>query len=586
MAATLAHRGPDDEGFYSTSRVGLANRRLKIIDLSEQASQPMQDESSRFAITFNGEIYNFKQLREELKSKYAFFSHSDTEVILRLFQEKREETWPLLNGMFAVAIYDAKTEELYLARDHAGVKPLYFYQDHEKVLFASELRALLSSTLIEKDLDRQALAGYLRFGYFAGTATPYRGIQKLRPGTWAKVHSNGVEVRPYWNVRDFQRPSETSGLDPQKHLEDLLLDSVRNQMISDVPLGAFLSGGVDSSLIVALMSRVSKEPVKTFTVGFSGMGYYDERPYAARVARHFKTDHQDAVVEDRLEDLLARIVEVFDEPFADASAIPTYTLARMARKHVTVALSGTGGDEIFGGYRKYMAANWLGAYQSLPDSVRTSLRKAAGILPGSRKSLWLERALLFQRFTELGSHGAPQLQLNLLFDDQEIRELLDIEPSPLPPSNETNPIAEEMMLFDYENYLPENLLVKEDRCTMTFGLEARVPFLDRKVVEFMTSLPISFKVTAATTKRLFKRVAKEYLPGWILKRPKHGFGSPVAEWLRQDLHYLATDTLFSSESLLKHSLVKEKFEKHQKGDADHSRQLWPLIMLELWNQKV
>lgn len=589
MAGSLKHRGPDAEGVFFDQHVGLGHRRLKIIDLSEAASQPMTEEHKRFSLVFNGEIYNFLELRASLERSQTFFSSSDTEVILRLFQRQRENSWSDLNGMFAVAIYDRLTHELFLARDHAGIKPLYYYQDAEKFIFASEIKALLASELIRPSVDVESISLFLRLGYFPADRTPYAEIRKVHPGTCMRVWNGGVESRKFWDVRAFycsdDRMPVTAGASPAETLDYILTDSIKQQLISDVPLGAFLSGGIDSSLIVALMTRISRQPVKTFTVGFSRMGYYDERPQAEKVARKFETEHHEFTVEKNVSDIVPMLTSVFGEPFADSSAIPMICLAELARKHVTVALSGTGGDEMFGGYRKYMAAQWTSLFHSLPSPLRLGLRKIMTTVPASRKSLWGERALLLQRFTSLPASSNKDLliSLNEIFPSNEIEMLTGsrVEFQYLPVEGN---LAQNLMLSDYENFLPEDLLVKEDRCTMAFGLEARVPFLDRRIVEFMTSLPLHYKVSASSTKRIFRKVASAYLPSWVLRRPKHGFGSPVAEWLRSDLKELAYDTLFTPEVFLKSPLVKKKWEDHQSGKTDNSRQIWALFMLELWNR--
>lgn len=589
MTGALKHRGPDAEGFFFDPHVGLGHRRLKIIDISEAAAQPMTEEHARFSLIFNGEIYNFRELRSKLEATQTFFSQSDTEVILRLFQQRREKAWGELNGMFALGIYDRLSNELFLARDHAGIKPLYFYQDTEKLVFASEIKALLASDLIHPNSDMQAIAQYLRLGYFSGDSTPYQNIHKLKPGHFIRVGSTGVEIRQYWDVRSFYNNDErmpvTAGASPAEALDTFLKLSVERQMISDVPLGAFLSGGIDSSLIVALMTKISQQPVKTFTVGFSRMGYYDERPYAEKIAKRFRTEHHEFIVEKNVLDVVPVLASVFGEPFADSSAIPMLCLAELARKHVTVALSGTGGDEMFGGYRKYLAANWVPILHSLPSFIRNGLQKTMRLFPASRKSLWMERALLLQRFTSLsaGSELDVLTSMNEIFSLKESKELTGMECK-----TDYHPVegslAQNLMLFDFESFLPEDLLVKEDRCTMAFGLEARVPFLDRQIVEFMTSMPLRFKVSGYSTKRIFREVARAYLPTWVLRRPKHGFGSPVADWIRKDLKEMAHSTLFAPNAFVKSPLILQKWEEHQSEKSDHSRQLWALLMLELWNK--
>jgi asparagine synthase (glutamine-hydrolysing) len=583
MSDALAHRGPDAEGFYISEGVGLASRRLKIIDLTAAASQPMHDESGRFHLVFNGEIYNFRRLRKSLQADFPFFSQSDSEVILRIFQHFGLDCWKQLNGMFAIAIFDEKNRELLLARDHAGIKPIFYYQDDHKFAFASEIKALLASSVVTAEIDREALSLYLQLGYFPVPFTAYKNIRKIPPGCYMRIHREGIEIHPFWNIRNIRTDPKT---DPNQmdELDSLFNRAVQDQMISDVPLGAFLSGGIDSSLIVALMSKRSDIAVKTFTAGFTNMGYYDERPYAQKVAALFKTEHHEFTIQDRIDTLVPKLSGIFDEPFADSSAIPTLCLAQLARQHVTVALSGTGGDEIFGGYRKYMAAHWAPLYASLPESIKAGIQKTVGLLPSSRKTLWQERALLLQRFSALTSNLPAGFQLNRIFLPGEAEQLLDT-PAHLPGFKSIDAtLAENMMLFDYEFFLPEDLLVKEDRCTMAFGLEARVPYLDREVIEFMSRLPLQYKVSRGQTKRLFKKVASRYLPTWVLRRPKHGFGSPVAEWLRSDLKELAKETLFAPGAFLKAPLIKQRFDEHQSGIADHSRQLWALLMLELWYQ--
>jgi asparagine synthase (glutamine-hydrolysing) len=586
MAKALAHRGPDEEGILAKHSVGLVSRRLRIIDLSKDASQPMQDQQERCHIVFNGEIYNFRELRKELETRHNFFSKSDTEVVLRVFMEQRKDCWKILNGMFAAAIYDSESRELFLARDHAGIKPLYYYADDHCLVFASELKAIFASQLVAREINIAAIAEYLRLGYFPGEWTPYKNIRKLKPAHYCKVSSAGIELQEYWSPREIlrERKFDVAPSQIEDALDCLLQSSVEAQMVSDVPVGAFLSGGIDSSLIVALMSRLSKKPVQTFTIGFSRMGYYDEREHARKISNHFKTEHHEYSVDSEIEDLLRRLIETFDEPFADSSAVPTLCLAQLAKKHVTVALSGTGGDEIFGGYRKYMAAQWSSLFNSLPDPIRRGVQKTAAILPASRRSLWQERALLLQRFTTLPTDQPPEIQFNSLFSKNEIQELMQLESphSPLDFEAQSKSAAQNLMLFDLEYYLPEDLLVKEDRCTMAFGLEARVPYLDRDVIEFMLPLPLKYKVSGGATKTLFRKVAARYLPESILKRPKHGFGSPAAEWIRGKLKSLAQETLFSSNSLLNSRVVEQKFTEHIAGKIDHSRPLWAILMLELW----
>ena len=584
MVAALSHRGPDHQGIFTGTQGALGHSRLSIIDLSEAANQPMQDESRRYAVVFNGEIYNFQDLRKTLGPSTSFFSHSDTEVILKLFQQHRSSSWRQLNGMFAIAILDNAANELFLARDHAGIKPLYYYHDSEKLIFASEPGAILSSGLIATEIDNKSISLYLQLGYFPAPFTPFQGIRKLSAGHCMKVSSGGIEVEQYWKLPEFESGSGTKMDDPEKELERLLILAVERQMISDVPIGAFLSGGIDSSLIVTLMNRISGSRIRTFTAGFSGMGYYDERRHAKTMANLLNTEHHEFALSDALEELVPKVAAAFGEPFADSSCIPTYCLSELTAKHVKVALSGTGGDEIFGGYRKYMAAQWASAYVALPASLRKTIRKTVGLLPASRKSLWQERALLLQRFSDLSPENSPALQLNTIFSAREVQTLTGEEPlsveSLVEPGHGT--IAESMMTFDYKIYLPEDLLVKEDRCTMAFGLEARVPYLDRDLIEFMSRLPLRYKVSRTETKALFRKVAAKYLPSSILRRPKHGFGSPASEWIRNELKAITERAVFDPGLFQENHLLYSKWEEHQSGVRDHSRALWAVLMLHLW----
>jgi asparagine synthase (glutamine-hydrolysing) len=587
MASAIKHRGPDEEGLLVSGPAGLAHRRLKIIDLSKNAAQPMSDEASRYHIIFNGEIYNFRELKKPLQSRYPFFSQSDTEVILRLFQEHGQKTWERLNGMFAAAVLDSSTRELFIARDHAGIKPVYYYYNTKFIVFASELKGLFASGLVPAEIDPDSMAVYLRFGYCPGKRTIFRNIHKLRPGESIHVTPDGIRFHKYWDIRNFGAgaPENSPAFDdPEVELDSLLKAAVENQMISDVPLGAFLSGGIDSSLIVALMSKISLGPVKTFTVGFPSLGYYDERPHARKVADYFKTEHHEFSVQTGVDEIVTRLSNVFDEPFADSSAVPTLCLAELTRSQVTVALSGTGGDEVFGGYRKYMAAHWSHLYETLPAGIRSQIRKAAALLPSSRKTLWQERALLLQRFTSLSTNERPEIRFNTLFTDDEIQQLGFTMIQPVEFQAEDLPAAHNLMLFDFEFYLPDDLLVKEDRCTMAFGLESRVPYLDRGIIEFMSAQPLNRKVTASATKRLFRKVAARYLPPEIVHRPKHGFGSPVAEWLKTDLREMMSDLLLGPNAVIQSPQIEQKVQDHLAGKSDYSRQLWALLVMELWQR--
>jgi asparagine synthase (glutamine-hydrolysing) len=594
--ACLRHRGPDEAGTFRDAvahpegevQVAFGHQRLKIIDLSPAAAQPMLTGHGT-VIVYNGEVYNYRTLRLELEGKQVRFrSASDTEVVLRGYETWGLEVLPRLNGMFAFAIWDRRARRLVLARDPVGVKPLFYALLPHGVVFASEIKALLRTPGIDDALDPLGLADYFTVGYTVGERTVFRAIRKLLPGHVLVWRDGGIECRRYWSPPAVTAVSEA---DAVARLDELLRRAVERHLIADVPLGAFLSGGVDSSLIVALMRRVAGGPVRTFCVGFRGLGLYDERPFARQVARLFDTEHTEHEVVVRPLADIERIAGAFDEPFADSSAIPTYYLAETTRRHVTVALSGTGGDDLFGGYRRYASPTLRGALARLPAPVRQWLRRAVAALPQNRRSRLGQSALFARRALDARAADGRVWYADLMtLLDRELlmRVAPDLPPPvahPLAPLLTAGPLdgGAGYLAADFFSYLPDDLLVKEDRMTMAHGLEARVPFLDREVVEFAWALPQSFKVRGLQTKVLLKRVALRWLPREIVFRPKHGFAVPVSEWFRGELRGLGLEVLLGGD-LLDPRAVRDLWDRHQRGEADLGPQLWTLFAYRLWER--
>lgn len=590
-SASLRHRGPDDDGvwFSPEAGLGLAHRRLSILDLTPTGAQPMSNEDGSVRIVHNGEVYNFAELRERLRGRYHFRSSGDTEVVLRLYEDKGVDCTTELEGMFAFAVYDAARRRLLLARDRAGIKPLYYSAAPGRFAFASEPKALLALPWVSRAVDAVAVAQYLNLGYVPAPRTVFADVRQLPPGHRLVLEDGDARVERYWSLRpepDTRRGTERDWADG---LDEVLRRAVRRQMVSDVPLGAFLSGGLDSSLVVALM-QATGAAVRTFAIGFEGMGDYDERPWARRVAQRFGTKHEEFVVAPRAADDLPEILRHFDQPFADSSAVPLYYLARLTRRHVTVALSGTGGDELFGGYRRYASHRLSGVARRLPRWTVQAARAVADRLPASRRSRVGEALLLARRLARTVD----------LAPDEEYRRLMTVADAALmrtPPvgdaidvlgsilrASPVQDVVSRRQFADFHTYLPDDLLVKEDRMTMAAGLESRVPLLDDDVVAFTARMPAALKVRRLTTKYLLKQVAERYLPREVVHRAKHGFAVPVSEWLRGPLHALAGDTLLPTGSgWFEGKAVEQLWKEHQAG-ADHGAALYALLVFELWHR--
>ncbi|SIO61481.1 asparagine synthase (glutamine-hydrolysing) [Singulisphaera sp. GP187] len=618
MVDTLHHRGPDDRGAWVDAEAGLALgfRRLAIVDLSPEGHQPMSSAGGRYVLAFNGEIYNHIELRRELQAvrTIPFRGHSDTEVMLAAFEQwGPERAVERFVGMFAFALWDRHERTLRLARDRIGEKPLYYGQAAGGLVFGSELKALRAYSGFRGDLDREALSLYMRFGYVPAPYSIYRNIRKLPPGTIVTIRDAVAlpEPVPYWSAQDASQAgiampfkgTETEAID---RLETLLRRAVGLQMVADVPLGAFLSGGIDSSTIVALMQEQSTRPVKTFTIGFDEVGY-NEAVHAESVAHHLGTEHTELyVTAAEAREVIPRLPILYDEPFADPSAIPTFLVAQLARRHVTVSLSGDGGDELFGGYPWYpRTASVWGKVRRLPRVLR---RQSAGVLaglaggesrvptrPGSvgRTNRFATRDRLHKLASILGRSAEPEdVHWVLLskWDDRMPVVLGAAGDTPIPRDWEAQPghgdVARRLMLTDLRTYLPGDILAKVDRAGMGVSLETRAPFLDHRVVEFALRVQTGLKLRGGSGKWLLRQVLDRHVPRALIERPKMGFSVPVGAWLRGPLRAWADDLL--AEERLRHEgfldplPIRRRWEEHLSGGRNWEGHLWHALMFQAW----
>lgn len=597
MAQTLRHRGPDAAGFHVDGPVALGHQRLKIIDLSEAAAQPMANGDGSVWIVFNGEIYNYRELRQELDARgYRFRSHSDTEVILHLYEELGGSCIERLDGMFAFAVWDRPKRRLLLARDRAGKKPLYYTRAGASFLFASEVKALLRHPQVAGVPAPEAFPHYFKFGYPPQGATFYRDVAQLPPAHAMTVEAGGaVRTRRYWDL-DFTPRSgpAPSVAEAEEQVRTLVTEAVRKRLMADVPLGAFLSGGIDSSIVVGVMSRLLNQPVKTFSIGFTGDPSLDETPYARAVAKHFQTDHHEFIVEPKAIDLIEALVWHHDGPFGDASAIPTSIVSRLTREHVTVALNGDGGDEVFAGYLRFQACL---AAERLPRGLVRMADGMLGMVPEPTSyHHWLRRA---QRFFRVAANPLfTRLRGWIAIFDQDLDRLLrpdvmagittgqvDYAPDLLARTDAYSTLSK-VLYVNFMTYLPDDLLVKADRCTMAHSLEGRSPFLDHRLAEYVAGLPDAYKVRGRTTKFILKSAFADLLPPEILTRGKKGFGVPLGAWFRTDLKDYLRDHLLSPQALSREycvpSYVEGLVQEHVAGVRDHGLRLWTLLTFEVW----
>jgi asparagine synthase (glutamine-hydrolysing) len=616
MAASLAHRGPDDQGIWTDPEAGTAliHRRLSIIDLSPAGHQPMVSADGRFIISYNGEVYSYQPIAAELAARgWKFRGHSDTEVILESFAANGiEPTLKRMIGMFAIALWDRRERTLTLIRDRLGIKPVYWAKFGNLFLFGSELKALRAHPNWTPRIDRNAVAAFMRHNYIPAPHTIYEGVHKLEPGTMLTLPWQGEpQITRFWDARTVARdgslhPIEGSDAELIEQLEALLQDAVGRRMIADVPLGAFLSGGIDSSTVVALMQAARSGKVKTFSIGFEIPGY-DEAPHAAAVARHLQTEHTELTVTSKETlDVIPRLPEWYDEPFADSSQIPTYLVSAMTRRHVTVALSGDGGDELFAGYNRYqLTQRFWRALSMLPHSLRKS---AATVLTAVSPDKW--SALLAVLPSRLRPPQAGDkvhkvaTVLRLDSPDAVYRRLVshwepaDVVPGAHEPEGllddatvlkDFPDLLSRMQFLDLVTYLPDDILTKVDRASMAVALEARVPLIDHRVVEFCWRLPPAVKVRGGVSKWILRQVLYRHVPPELIERPKMGFGIPLGEWLRGPLRDWAEALLderrLREAGLLDHAVVRRFWQEHLDGRRNWQYLIWDVLMLEAWRER-
>jgi asparagine synthase (glutamine-hydrolysing) len=593
MCEVIRHRGPDDEGIHVEAGLGIGMRRLSIIDLAG-GHQPMHNETRTIWIVFNGEIYNYRELRRDLETRgHQFYTSSDTESIVHAYEEWGEDAFRRLRGMFGIAIWDQRQRALLLARDRSGIKPLHYTERNGRLYFGSEIKSLLAAGVVDPRLNLDALDHYLAYLYTPRDTSIFENVRKLPPGHYLRWQDGRADVRQYWQVA-AQETFTGSEADAAEQLRTVLADAVRSHMVSDVPLGAFLSGGVDSSAVVGMMARASSRPVKTFSIGFDEPEF-DELEHARIVARHFGTDHHEFVVRPDGLSILDRLIAHFDEPFADSSAIPTWYVSEIARRHVTVVLSGDGGDELFGGYDRYLPHPRVAQFDRLPLPGRRGV--AALVWPhlphGARGKNFLrhvaknteqryvdalvffqqdERVSLYSR--DLRRALAPQAERALERRFDRFKGLS---------------LQARMMRVDFETYLPEDVLTKVDRMSMAHSIESRVPILDNEVIEFAARLPASFKIKDGRRKHILKEALRPMLPAGILDRRKQGFGVPLGVWFRGGLTDLFADVLSSARTeqrgYFESSFIRRLIREHLAGNRDHTARLWQLLVFELWHRQ-
>jgi len=603
MTDSLKHRGPDDQGFFIEDNIGLGHRRLSVIDL-KTGQQPVFNEDKTAVLIFNGEIYNFKELREKLIAKdHKFCTQTDTEVIVHLYEEKKDDFLNELNGMFALALWDKKNEKLILARDRLGQKPLYYSLIDKTLVFGSELKSLLNYPGIKKELNYESLAKYLIYEYVPAPWTILNNIYKLGPGEYLVYKDNKIKVEKYWdikfglnsNIQDFKSSLE--------EFEKRFEESVKMRLISDVPLGVFLSGGIDSSAITYYAQKNSSQKIKTFSIGFTDKSF-DESKYAQQVSDFLGTEHYQQILEpEKCLDLIPHISDFLDEPLADASIIPTYLLSKFTRDKVTVALSGDGGDELLMGYPTFQACKLAKFYEKVPSFLRNNIvHPLVDNLPSSfnnisfdfklkkfisgfdypmeiRNQIWLGSFSPEQIESLLSPQAYQKVQANNYFEDIE-KYLGKIKKER--PDNR-------LIYLYLKNYLQDDILVKADRTSMAVGLEARAPFLDYRLVEFINSLPTDFKIKGWQTKYILKKLMKNKLPDNIIYRSKKGFGIPVAKWIKDDLKEFVLDVFnerkIKNQGILNYNYIKKLLQEHFSSRKDNRKLIWTLLIFELWMEK-
>ncbi|MBW1763610.1 MAG: asparagine synthase (glutamine-hydrolyzing) [Deltaproteobacteria bacterium] len=604
MTSSLSYRGPDHEGIFVSPPVGLGHRRLSIIDLSPSGHQPMKNEDGSIFLVFNGEIYDFEEIRADLKEKgHRLSSRTDSETIIHLYEDEGTDFLDRLNGMFAFALWDSTRQELWLVRDRLGIKPLYYYWDGSRLIFASEIKAILADPDVPREMDWKALDLYLTLNYIPAPWTIFKNIRKLCPGEYLIGDKEGISIRSYWDIEPQIGVLEKINFNEhKKQLYEKMEGAVRRRLISDVPLGAFLSGGIDSSIIVALMARNSNNPIKTFSIGYKDLPLFDETRYAREVAEFNNTDHQEFKLDSQdILDAFPAVLENLDEPFADSSAVPTYIVSRETRSHVTVALSGDGGDELFAGYRMYQGELWAKYYNAIPAFVRKRfIEPVINVLPDARDKAVPEQIRRIKKFIrgmsssfaeryygwrEIFPHAMRRQLLNKAqLDFQHLDFIRDMAQKEL--SRFSEDTINLMLYMDVRGLLHGDMLAKVDRMSMLNSLEVRVPFLDHTVAEYAFQLEGNLKLKGKTGKYILIETFKHLLPPSLHKRSKRGFEMPIAAWLRNDLkflidEYLAEDRI-KRQGIFNFEVINNLKERHLKGRQDTSWLLWNLIVFQYW----
>ncbi len=592
----LKHRGPDGSGYHFSQEVGLGHSRLAIIDVLT-GEQPLFNEDGTLALVVNGEFYNYRRLNRVLEqSGHRFKSRSDSETFIHLYEDLSiSEALNSLNGMWALALWDENRKRLVLARDRAGKKPLYYSLSSSRLLFASEIKALLTFPDLDLSIDETALALYLKYGYVPAPYSIYKAIHKFPAASYGVYEKGQLSIQPYWQLPDSVDHSHTEA-EWREELSETLDDAVKLRLVSDVPLGAFLSGGIDSSLIVSDMTHHVQGRVKSFCIGFDDPSY-DESAHAQTTARYLGTEHHMHTVKFDKVDELPYLASHFDEPFADASSLPTWFLCKYTKEHVTVSLSGDGGDELFGGYRRYLAGRLSGAYLSIPKNIRGRFIEAiVNRLPapgGYYGNSIFKKAKLFVAAANRYEQNPMDLSPSVFTDE----DLVSIFPDLVTPSYGKDPLlsatalspdyntVETMLRNDFITYLPDDILVKVDRMSMYHALEVRCPFLDHRVVEIAHRMPLKFKIMGFNSKAIIRRIAETQLPSQICKRSKQGFMLPLDIWFRRELKSFIHDILNDRNALWSKTQASELLKEHIRGQRDHALKLWSLAVLGLWSKK-
>jgi asparagine synthase (glutamine-hydrolysing) len=597
MNQTMIHRGPDDGGVFVGPGIGLGHRRLSIIDLAG-GHQPMSNEDGTIWVLLNGEIYNYPELRAELLRRgHVFKTKSDTEAIVHAYEDSAEECFAKLRGMFSIALWDSRQRKLVLARDRIGKKPLFYAADRHQILFGSELKALLASGLLSKEMDDEALSDYFSFGYVPAPKTIYRSVRKVMPGNYLVASAEGIHEQCYWDL-SFSKVEQRREEDWCERLRHELCEATRVRLVSDVPLGAFLSGGIDSSSIVAMMSHLMKRPVTTCSIGFREEKF-NEAHYARQVSRQFSTEHHEEIVEPNALEIVDKLAWHFDEPFADSSAVPTYYVSKIARSQVTVALGGDGGDENFAGYRRYKLDYYENRLRScVPLALRRAIFEPLGrwypalawaprVFRAKATLQSLSRTPLEGYFNSI-SYFRPDEKARLFTTEYRRRlggyDSLEVLRGYYDRAD-TDDLLSKIQYVDLKTYLTDDILTKVDRASMAVSLEVRAPMLDHKFMECVASIPSSFKLRRGTGKYILKKALEPKLPHDILYRAKQGFAIPLDTWFRRELKDMAYDIIVDSkDDILDQRFLKKIWDQHQRNYYDRSALLWATLMFRKWQQ--